>query len=183
MAIKIHNHAISFQLYKDNYFSSSCDNHFNSSTFADRYFVIESLYNGEVLNAYSSSEIGTNTKNGGDGQLWFWQQDSLRSKIYPEKAIEIDTTHSWKKVVLGSYQALSSQNFSFVIDEFGQKEIVSEYENLRLYVHQHDQVSGSQVGASIENGNIRQKWAWISNSGKVYIFLCLAFPSLVYLHS
>ena len=82
--------------------------------------------------------------------MWFWKDGSIRSKRHPEKAIDINTSHSWKKISLYSYHGQSNQKFTFVNDE-----IVSAYESLslRLYVH------GSQeVGARSKTGNIEEKW-------------------------
>ena len=80
--------------------------------------------------------------------MWFWENQSLRSKKYPGKVVDINKSHSWKKISLYSYHGGSHQKFSFVDDE-----IVSDYLSLRLYVH------GSQeVGARSKTGNIKEKW-------------------------
>ena len=57
------------------------------------YFAIIDQDTGKILDATSTyTQLTMSTNHGGDTQLWFWDNDTLRSKKYPEFTIDIDTT-------------------------------------------------------------------------------------------
>ena len=67
-------------------------------------FAIKGVQSGKALNVASDLRIVMWTYSGTDNQLWYWDKDSIRSKKYLEKVLNLDIanfdSYGWTKVSL-----------------------------------------------------------------------------------
>ena len=80
------------------------------------FFTISSHVSAKVLDAPSSNSVLMWDYHGQDHQLWFWDDECIRSKKYPEKVLDLYMSDyvidGWGKVYLGSYNAGENQKWN-----------------------------------------------------------------------
>ena len=145
-----------------------------------KYFLIFGDHSGKVLNA-SLSDIGEVViweENGGDNQLWFWDDqdgDVLRNKRFPNKVLDFHCgdyqEDNWGKVYLNEFN--NGWNQKWQID--GKEIICKGFQNravdgLRLEVHSSATHNGAKVGVYHRTGNPNQNWEF---QGKLEFHLIL----------
>ena len=64
------------------------------------YFVIANRKNGKVIATDKDANVQMFGYNGQDSQLWYWDDNNIRSKSFPDKVLKVDETG---KVDLGTY--------------------------------------------------------------------------------
>jgi hypothetical protein len=76
-------------------------------------FAIKGVQSGKALNVASDLRIVMWTYSGTDNQLWYWDKDSIRSKEYPEKVLNLNIanfdSYGWTKVSLQTYDGGNNQ--------------------------------------------------------------------------
>ena len=119
------------------------------------YFTIVSRASAKLLTAANSVSTVFWTYRGSDNQLWFWDDDLIRSKLYPDKVLDLHVSdfenHGWGKVYLNPYNNGSNQHW-----KMENESIVCTYANLHLEIATND---SSKVGATIKKHEIIQMWS------------------------
>ena len=121
------------------------------------YYVIQGKASNKVLDVFRNFDVGIWKYHGGDNQLWFWDNDSIRSKKYPDKVLDLHMNNfrenGWGKVYLFTYNGGNNQKWKIDMNN-----IISEYDNLYLDVKDDSTNSGAPVGGYPSNGNANQQW-------------------------
>ena len=108
--------------------SSISSDHLWSITISHDFFTIWNKNYGIVLNARSSMEVVTNPYEGGNNQLWFWDNQNIRSKKYPDKLISIIMGSNNRLVVqLQNYTGYPNQKWIHFNETF-----ISDFEKRKL---------------------------------------------------
>lgn len=121
------------------------------------YFVIQGKAADKVLDVSHNLDIIIWNYHGGDNQLWFWDKDSLRSKEYPDKVLDLHISNfrkdGWGKVYLLTYHGGNNQKWKIDGDN-----IISNFDSLYLDVKEESTNNGASVGGYPSTGNANQQW-------------------------
>ena len=136
------------------------------------YFIITSRHSGKVLDASldesSTGKVILWSYHGKDNQLWFWDDDNIRCKQFPEKVLDLHMANyeanNWGKVYLHPYNTGNNQRWKAEDDQ-----IISSYKNLRLDVKQSSTSDGALVGGYRNHGGVNQRWTF--SSSRPYFFI------------
>ena len=136
------------------------------------YFIITSRHSGKVLDASldesSTGKVILWSYHGKDNQLWFWDDDNIRCKQFPEKVLNLHMANyeanNWGKVYLHPYNTGNNQRWKAEDDQ-----IISSYKNLRLDVKQSSTSDGALVGGYRNHGGVNQRWTF--SSSRPYFFI------------
>lgn len=136
------------------------------------YFIITSRHSGKVLDASldesSTGKVRLWSYHGKDNQLWFWDDDNIRCKQFPEKVLDLHMANyeanNWGKVSLHPYNTSNNQRWKAEGDQ-----IISSYKNLRLDVKQSSTSNGALVGGYRNQGGVNQRWTL--SSSRQYFFI------------
>ena len=136
------------------------------------YFIITSRHSGKVLDASldesSTGKVILWSYHGKDNQLWFWDDDNIRCKQFPEKVLDLHMANyeanNWGKVFLHPYNTGNNQRWKAEGDQ-----IISSYKNLRLDVKQSSTSDGELVGGYRNHGGVNQRWTF--SSSRPYFFI------------
>ena len=102
--------------------------HLWSITISHDFFTIWNKKYGTVLDVRSSMEVVTYPYEGGSNQLWFWDNQNIRSKKYPDKVISIKMGSNNGLVVhLQKYTGSPSQRWIHFNETF-----ISDFEKRKL---------------------------------------------------
>lgn len=125
------------------------------------YFLITSRQTGKVLDTSlkSPGRVHMMSYHGGDNQLWFWDDDNIRSKKFPDKVLEIDMneykTNTFGKVYLNSFHGGNNQRWKWEGDDLS-----SKYKQLRLDIKGRDTADEATVGGYTNTGSPNQQWSF-----------------------
>ena len=136
------------------------------------YFIITSRHSGKVLDASldesSTGKVILWSYHGKDNQLWFWDDDNIRCKQFPEKVLDLHMANyeanNWGNVYLHPYNTGNNQRWKAEDDQ-----IISSYKNLRLDVKQSSTSDGALVGGYRNHGGVNQRWTL--SSSRPYFFI------------
>ena len=136
------------------------------------YFIITSRHSGKVLDASldesSTGKVRLWSYHGKDNQLWFWDDDNIRCKQFPEKVLDLHMANyeanNWGKVSLHPYNTSNNQRWKAEDDQ-----IISSYKNLRLDVKQSSTSNGALVGGYRNQGEVNQRWTF--SFSRQYFFI------------
>ena len=136
------------------------------------YFIITSRHSGKVLDASldesSTGKVILWSYHGKDNQLWFWDDDNIRCKQFPEKVLDLHMANyeanNWGKVYLHPYNTGNNQRWKAEGDQ-----IISSYKNVRLDVKQSSTSDGALVGGYRNHGGVNQRWTF--SSSRPYFFI------------
>lgn len=136
------------------------------------YFIITSRHSGKVLDASldesSTGKVILWSYHGKDNQLWFWDDDNIRCKQFPEKVLNLHMANyeanNWGKVYLHPYNTGNNQRWKAEDDQ-----IISSYKNLRLDVKQSSTSDGALVGGYRNHGGVNQRWTF--SASRPYFFI------------
>ena len=123
------------------------------------YFIITSRQSGKVLDASLDNPgvVHMWSYNGGDNQYWFWDDDCIRSKKFPDKVLDLHKADylkdNWGKVYLHPYHGGTHQRW-----ETKGNSIISKYEGLYLDVKHGNMGDYAPVGGYPYNGYMNQWW-------------------------
>ena len=97
--------------------------------------------------------------HGCDNQLWFQEDDNIRSKKFPDKVLEIDMneykTNNFGKVYLNSFHGGNNQRQKWEGDDLS-----SKYKQLRLDIKGSDTADEATVGGYTNTGSPNQQWSF-----------------------
>ena len=136
------------------------------------YFIITSRHSGKVLDASldesSTGKVILWSYHGKDNQLWFWDDDNIRCKQFPEKVLDLHMANyeanNWGNVYLHPYNTGNNQRWKAEDDQ-----IISSYKNLRLDVKQSSTSDRALVGGYRNHGGVNQRWTL--SSSRPYFFI------------
>ncbi|CAH3175903.1 unnamed protein product, partial [Porites lobata] len=136
------------------------------------YFIITSRHSGKVLDASldesSTGKVILWSYTGKDNQLWFWDDDNIRCKQFPEKVLDLHMANyeanNWGNVYLHPYNTGNNQRWKAEDDQ-----IISSYKNLRLDVKQSSTSDRALVGGYRNHGGVNQRWTL--SSSRPYFFI------------
>ena len=136
------------------------------------YFIITSRHSGKVLDASldesSTGKVILWSYHGKDNQLWFWDDDNIRCKQFPEKVLDLHMANyeanNWGNVYLHPYNTGNNQRWKAEDDQ-----IISSYKNLSLDVKQSSTSDGALVGGYRNHGGVNQRWTL--SSSRPYFFI------------
>jgi hypothetical protein len=118
------------------------------------YFTITSRVSAKVLTATDGVSLVTWPFHGGDNQLWFWDDDLIRSKQYPDKVLDLHIAdfenEGWGKVYLSMFNNGSNQQW-----KLENESIVCSYADLHLEIADNE-----RVGATLPKHEINQMWSF-----------------------
>lgn len=128
-----------------------------------KYFTFSTANQTKVLHASNETELVMWDYHGGENQLWFWDDDVIRSKMYPDKVLELKESvlfeDEWGNVQLNSYSGKDTQRWTQEGDDF-----ICHFENVKLDVREEIITNGAEVVAHKKEQN--HKWSLIESGGK-----------------
>ena len=124
------------------------------------YFIISSKLSGLVVNArtYGSNQILMSKFNGLDNQHWFWEGDTIRSKMHPNKVIGLHEpsfiSRGWGEIQLQDSIGKDYQRW-----KISGENIISHSNDAFLDVYGESERLLKKVGGYKEYGALNQKWS------------------------
>ena len=149
-----------------------------SLSLARNYFLITSRGSGNVLDAHAADngQVIMWEYHGGDNQLWFWDDDNIRSKKFPDKVLQVDRGE-------GGFDYGSANLATFVAGNYLQKWTAPEDQDLIegvrrprrrdippiLCAETFSTTNGTRVIGCQVNGQRNDKWTF--SASRVYFFI------------
>ena len=137
-----------------------------------QYFTISSRHTSKVLDAADSSKIHMYDYHGKDNQVWFFDENSIRSKKYPDKVIDLhmsdykNSNDGWGKIYLNDYHGGENQRW-----KIGGDKILSLHQDLPLNIKGQRTHDGALVGCYKKTSAFNINELWSINSDKREYFM------------
>jgi hypothetical protein len=125
-----------------------------------QYFVIKSIVDAKVLNLNPPAGLSIEQKTGADNQLWFWDENLIRSKQTPERVITFDKRG--RKFLVDFYQTGQDQEFIYEDEAISLENQNLFLENSKLGITMKPKASTSSQQWTLSDPELDQSFA-ISN--------------------
>lgn len=129
------------------------------------FFTITSRQDTKVLEAGPRETLkGRNVLvsfyNGGDSQLWLWDDKNIRSKKIPDTVLELNPIDHeidgiyWVKVFLNRFNDDKTRRW-----KFNRGKLFSAYIGLALDINITNTAGGAEVGCTLNKKGLNQEWS------------------------
>ena len=118
-------------------------------------FTIKSKLNQKALEAHvneSVTKVRMWTFNGSSNQLWYWDDDYLRNKMFPQMVLSLGEGN------LAILEDLDKKNSKQKWTLLQEEQFVTNYNKWVLDLHGKNRANGAVVGGYGNHKSINQKW-------------------------
>ena len=142
------------------------------------YFLITNRGSGNVLDAHAADngQVILWEYHGGDNQLWFWDDDNIRSKKFPDKVLEVDRGQ-------GGFDYGNANLRTFVYGNYLQKWTAPDNQDIiegvrrprrrdsppTICAENFSTANGTQIIGCPVHGQRNDKWTF--SASRVYFFI------------